>query len=472
MFPVGRKVFLAFALVLVFVSLVLIAGTINRGSKSAGGTSFTTGAILASEMNTDLDTLYTEINGNLDNDNINSSANIVVSKLAQTEAALDADIVDDYSASAAEQDNTTDPGTSNSGGTLPLNLQTELEHIRYKLHQLGIGTDSAEIAAGGETNTTSTWIDGPYRPGNLIYNGGFDVLDDLATDSEGNGWTRVLTPTTLEVVALTESEGQGDGNGLRIVDTGAGVSGVSQTLTQLKADTKYLLTGMVYDTTGVCRLVTAAADTNQLTLDSDDSASWQRLSGTFETDSTPTAVVISLLIVTTSDSCIFNDIGVFEINTNPVAHGGKVHCYDSITTATQDHYASGADTDSGVTCAVTPPGPGYMITVRGRMIVESDEDTDHLGIEADLRQACASTTTVDWNIIWTLKQDAASADDYKDIGVMDFFYVNEQPTPGQVCTYTMRGRPGSAVAWNRNEVDGDTVGTPTTWIDVVMEPVN
>jgi len=465
---VGRKVFLALTVALILAAPVLYAGTINRGAKDAGGTSFTTGSILASEMNTDLDTLYTEINGNLVNVNVNASAAIAVSKLAQTAAALDADIVDDYSANAAEQDNTADPGTSGAAGnTLPTNLENELKNLRWKLHELGIGTSSGAIASGAETNTTSTWIDGPYRPGNLIYNGGFDVLDDLGTAADGNGWTRVLTPTTLAVVALTESEGQGDGNGLQVVDTGAALSGVSQTLDGLKADTKYLLTGMVYDTTGTCRLVTTGADTNQLSLTSDDSAAWQRLSGTFETDSTPANVVLQLLAVAQSDDCTFNDIGVFEIGANPIAPGGKIHCYDSTTTASATLYQSAAWTDSGVTCAVTPPGPGYMITVRGSLNAENQAVASR-GMNGELREDCGSAATVDHKMG---SAAAATAAGVNDIVTLDFFYVNESPTAGAACTYTMRGHPDVDVDWGANDHDGNADGTPTTWVDVIMEPV-
>jgi len=465
---VVRKTLLALVAVLFLVSTALYAGTINRGAKTAGGTSFTTGAIIASEMNTDLDTIYTVINGNLDNANINAAAAVVVSKLDQTCCLLDADIVGDYSNNAAEQDNTVDPGTSGAAGnTLPTNLEKELENLRFKLHQLGIGTSSGAIASGAETNTTSTWIDGPYRPGNLIYNGGFDVLDDLTTSADGDGWTRVLTPTTLGASALTESEGQGDGNGLQVVDTGAALAGVQQTLDGLRADAKYLLTGMVYDTTGTCRLLTSGADTNELTLTSDDSSAWQRLSGTFETDSTPADVIIQLLAVAQSDDCIFNNIGVFEINTDPVAPGGKVHCYDSITTSTLNHYSGSADTDAGITCTVTPPGPGYMITVRGKLIAENETASSE-GFEGDLRQACAATTTVDLSIEGG---HTPTGNVLSDMAELEFFYVNDSPTAGQACTYTLRGRPDSANAWSRNDHDGDVNGTATTWIDVIMEPV-
>jgi len=58
-------------------------GTIARGTKSATGTvNFAAStAAKASEVNTDLNTIVTVINGNIDNDNVKSGAGIVASKL-------------------------------------------------------------------------------------------------------------------------------------------------------------------------------------------------------------------------------------------------------------------------------------------------------------------------------------------------------------------------------------------------------
>jgi len=59
-------------------------GTIARGVKSGTGTvNFGSGDLAkSSEVNTDLNTIVTVINGNIDNDNIKSNAGIVASKLS------------------------------------------------------------------------------------------------------------------------------------------------------------------------------------------------------------------------------------------------------------------------------------------------------------------------------------------------------------------------------------------------------
>lgn len=59
------------------------AGTITRPAKSFGGTSFINGVVpQASDFNGDTDTIYSEFNGNLDNNNIKSSAAISPTKIS------------------------------------------------------------------------------------------------------------------------------------------------------------------------------------------------------------------------------------------------------------------------------------------------------------------------------------------------------------------------------------------------------
>lgn len=58
------------------------AGSVSRPTKSFGGTSFINGVIpQASDFNGDVDTIYTDYNGNISNTNISASAAIAASKL-------------------------------------------------------------------------------------------------------------------------------------------------------------------------------------------------------------------------------------------------------------------------------------------------------------------------------------------------------------------------------------------------------
>lgn len=74
---------LVWSLVLgLLATAVCEAGSVSRPTKSFGGTSFINGVIpQASDFNGDLDTIYTDYNGNISNTNISASAAIAASKL-------------------------------------------------------------------------------------------------------------------------------------------------------------------------------------------------------------------------------------------------------------------------------------------------------------------------------------------------------------------------------------------------------
>jgi hypothetical protein len=434
------------------VALVLavpsFAADVQRCAKAGGGTAFVDGrTAVASEINCDLDAIVTQVN-DLDNDNIAAAAAILFSKMDQSPGLMDADIVGDYSTDDAEADNSSDPGTAESN-TLATNLEEEIKQLRYKIEQLTVGTSAGAVASSAGTDTDAHWIDGPYRLGNHVYNGSFEMVNTLAIGADGDGWTRVLTPTTLAQIALVETEDGGAGNGLQIIDTAAALAGVKQTLDGLKSNTKYLLIGRVQDDTGTCRMTTTGADTNELSLTSDDSGNWQILSGTFETvaDPTGTDIVISLLAVAQSDDCTFDEIGVYEINTDPVPLPSIV--IEQIC-AVGDHVLGDnppANFDgTAVAIAVTPPGPNYNIEVHGFAHVEfgaGNTYTAELAIDengTDQRTAYAKET------------NGAAETSAHPISV---HWVNRAPTPGTTYTYNLQLGDGGGVNSNYTNANGD-----------------
>lgn len=447
---------IALTLLLLLVASMSGAGTISRGIKSGTGTTAFGDAttILASEMNTDFDTIVNVINGNLTNANINgsaaiaysklaltdsilnadvnSSAAIAVSKLAQTAGQLDADIVDDYSTNAAEQATTSSPGTSDNP-TLATNLQEEIAQLRHKIEQLTIGTSTSVVASSGGTAALASWIDGPARGGNLVYNGGFDAWQQAdcapCAASEG-GWSLVLTPNLADT-SLTESEGFGTGKGMLVTGNGAALEGISQTLDGLKADTRYLAVASVRPTTGdSCRMLTTGADTNQLSVDSASDNAWEVIAGTFETDSTPTNVVLELLSVADGDICLFDNVGVFEINTNPVTQANVVSAYDYDATGGNLSPAIGAKAAvPNLSVTFTPPSPGWIVQVHA--IVSWGET--NAAIQANLicnldnGSDMAGTQTVD-----SLDFTGLDGMGQVVVGGLDL-----NPTPGTTKTYTV-----------------------------------
>ena len=149
-------------------------GTITRGTKAAGGTDFVDNTdALASEVNTDFNTVYAEFNGNIADVNVDASAGIDPTK------------IDDFSASASEAATATDPGISDSE-SLATDLSDELERIRYAIERLSLGVDAVRNNAGGAT--TTYWGDLPARGPNLIFNGQFHLFSS-GTSSAPDGWT-------------------------------------------------------------------------------------------------------------------------------------------------------------------------------------------------------------------------------------------------------------------------------------------
>ena len=68
--------------ILLLCAGVADAGTINRPTKTFGGSSFINGVTpQASDFNGDVDTIYGEFNGNIDNNNLKVGAAIDASKI-------------------------------------------------------------------------------------------------------------------------------------------------------------------------------------------------------------------------------------------------------------------------------------------------------------------------------------------------------------------------------------------------------
>lgn len=477
------------------------AGVINRCNKTGTGTTafgdLTT--IEASEFNCDFDALYTLVNAQLDNDNIasgaaialsklnltdailnahiNSAANILFSKMLQTPASgvdgsvngLDADIIDDYSQNDTEQAITTDPGTSDNS-TLATNLEEEIAQLRYKIEQLTIGASTTIVSAAAATGTNATWMDGPVRPWNMVKNGGFDVWT-AAANAAGDGWALELTPDTA-TTSKSAGDDYGEGKGILITGNGGATEGIKQTLDALKASTRYLARVAVKPTAGdSCRLVTTGADTNQLSVDTAADNAFEVIAGTFETDGTPTDVILKLVAVADGDICLFDDAAVMEINADPVPRGPKIHCYDSTNTAGEDFFNIAATLkDTALTCSVTPPGPNWMITVNAKLHAENG-GTGQDGFVANLYENCGSKIIVDQHGSYAAAEDPAGPDMYTDTTTASLFHINDSPTPGTTCTYTMEGTGVDGV-FHLNDFNDDTPGAydPITFISVTMEP--
>ncbi len=417
---------------------------ISRNTKSAGGTDFTPNTTaFADEVDADIDTIVTEVNGQLDDANIKASA------------AIDGSKIDDHSDNDATQVTTSDPGTSDSQNNATT-LEGELQTLRYAIERLALGID-ADRNDGAQKD--ANWLDIPYRPGNHIRNGSFEVYSGAA-NSAPDGWDLVGTPTT---VAQAETHADnGEGKAISIVSAGSAADGIQQTIAGLKPATRYLVVASVTVSTGSVSMVTDGFETT---------GEWQDSTVTQSTTATPVvlkSVVQTLATVTdtekiqflaqndaTADAWTIDHVGFYECNANPVPAGGSYIVRDSITTNTASHYTTASFVDSGVSAAVTVPGHGYQIRVSGR-------------IQAEGGTSNAQT------LVCKLLENGVEVDSAAHYGdevdnikfVIPLGYVLENPTPGTTYTYTMAGRAVSQ-AFTRNGAPLFDE-TPITWIEVCL----
>lgn len=405
-------------------------GTVTKSTKPGGGTDINSGqTAVVADVNTDMNTLFTLVNGNIDNDNVKAGAAIVASKVdfsSQTftnthidaSAAIDPEKLDDHSTDADEMAETRDPGETGSV-TLSTSLVHELQTLRYAIRRLATGV-AADITDG--TNQTR-WHDGPLRPGNHIANCWPGVSFGHDTSGVPDFWAKTGAPSTLETVALPVTEGEG--NGVRCVDGTAG-TGFQQTLDGLKASTQYLVVARVKPDVQVVSLQTtgadAASDYDDLDTDSaNGSGSFETLSGIIQTDSTPTDIVVRLVGSDATSDWDTAWVGVWEIGDDPVPFPAYVSAYDTSTT-TQNNMTSTVAI-SGLSAAVTVPGPGYVIRVSAIINLTSDSNGD---ARVRIRQNGTGVGTNTWFTTDT-------AENYSLAPV----YTNRSPTPGTTYTYTV-----------------------------------
>ncbi len=416
--------------------------TIVRGTKSVGGgTNFTTGTILASEVNTDFNTIVNDYNGNITDANVAAAA------------AIESTKVDGYSDTAAEMADEVSPGVT--GGTSAAStMKEELQRLRYKLKQIGTGTATARLDATAGVDLIS-WFDLPQIGPNLIRNGNF-AIKTTAAGSAPNGWTLVGTPGTCTTTTAGVTEGHSTMRAIRIASLGATLEGIQQTLVGLKASTKYVIgcRAKVNVAADIFRLVTTgavAATFDDLALDT-SSLTYVTKAGVIQTDTTPTDIVVQLLTVADGDSADITHVWVRECAEDRIPTSNSPWAYQEITTNTADFYASNVLTDSGLTVNVVPPGPGYVVEVKCKMTT------------------AASGSQM--NGVFVLKENGTEVDSAyiylndtgtRERGIVPFDYVKRDPTPGTTYTYTVEGA-GVGDSMDLNCIATAVAETPKTWI--------
>jgi len=394
--------------------------TVSRGTKAYGGTAYQSSkTLLASELEADFNPIISEINGNLEDVNVKTGANIDPSKIG------------DHSVSAAEMFTVASTGDSESA-SLATTLEGELERIRYAIERLSIGyasTGSHAVRKNATIATTASWAEPPVRAHNLATNGGFDVWDYTA--GLPLRWAQIGScAITQQATIVTE----GTGKMIRITASAAAVEGISQTFASLKSSTKYM---------AICRAKSGAATyearmevTGAITSGGyqgiattncqTTAAAFTTLSCVFQTDATPTNIVVRLVINADAgaDFVDFDNFALYELNDYPIANGGNVVVRSASAAALT--YTAAAEIDTTLKAEVTVPGPGYQILVTASLPFLNGA-VGSTTMEARLKE----NGSVVQMLPQTVPVSAANS--------VSIEYAVQNPTPGTTYTYTLFG---------------------------------
>ena len=250
-------------------------------------------------------------------------------------------------------------------------------------HESG-GTD--EIDATGLTGVPDLGAEGFS---NIASNGNFEHWS-VGTTQPPSFFNWVLTPT----VARDTSPKYG-AYCAKVTGAGAANEGISHTLTAalLKPSTTYHISVWAKATAGDTAKLDITGESGTFTALTTTSESWTQLTGTFDTDSTPTPIVIQLLAAADTDIVWFDGLQVTEGSTLKVYQAGqdRYNVYSlSLGIAPSDDLLSSADT------ARLTSNAAYTLLKE----IEIDKIGGDLRIKFDLRADQPSTAPGAYGQIW------------------------------------------------------------------------
>lgn len=322
---------------------------------------------------------------------------------------------------------------------------------------------------------TARDIAGPGLAFNQVYNGSFEVTDgtgSTASTTAPAGWSNLDTATIAYVdpTAVTE----GEGVALRTTAAGGALEGVRQTLANLKASTAYVFRARVRATSGDTCTMGVTDGTTTVSDVSTTTGAFETLEVSLTTTAVPANVTLDLTSTADTDVCDWDHVTVFE-RLPVVAQPGVQVCHDTDSSTTADAYTTiNTWVDALVSCAVTVPGPGFVVEVHGQLVADH-EVGGTTSLAARLRENGTTTRAVG---VAAATADSDASGDFRDIAVVPVYYIVANPTPGDTLTFTLEAMPsqdGSGVSWDRNfgtdganDFDSET-GLVTT-LDVKMYP--
>lgn len=198
---------------------------------------YTSGATISStQVNANEDAIINTLNA-LDEDNLDPATQIPNSMLEEIQPG----IVDAHATDAAEYLTAITPGTTASP-SLPDKLTDELERLRYRL-LANNNLVSTVYMDSSATQQDAGWVEPPIVGPQLFTNNGFETKTSAVAADAPNGWTLEGTPTSLVITApgLAVPSAGVNKKALRVTFRTTANEGFKQTLSGLKASTKYLI---------------------------------------------------------------------------------------------------------------------------------------------------------------------------------------------------------------------------------------
>ena len=470
-----RVVALSLASVL-FLGLpgLLLAGTVTRGTKAGGGTDFQDGqTIEASEVNTDFNTLYNLVNGNIDGDNVSG---IPWSDITGTKNPED---IDDTSNSATERDATLAPGTADpfrDNGTLATDLEDEVQQLRHQMLRSTIGL-SPKFYDGSSAGEAS-WIESGALGPNMIRSGMFEVYTgDPNTPDPPDGWSKVGSPATIQLTVSGDFEG--DGQEINVVSAGNAADGIEQTVGGIKQNGLYLIVARVKANTGKCHLRTNAGATSGSFQDLGEDHAVTTTTGSYETlagivqgdaTTTPSDIDVELLSDTdaTADSCNWRSVRMHEIGEDLLTTFPVFPVFATSTDTSQNYVdtswtkAQNTAGNADLQAAVTIPSSNYVIIVYGwlSMALTTGSAVDVVAARLD-----ENGSSIDSSIAYNASAEGASSS-----LTIPVFYMNTSPSSDTTYTYKIEAKTENSGNHGANPTTV-TGAQSTTGIAVLAIPV-
>ena len=245
--------------------------------------------------------------------------------------------------------------------------------------------------------TGSSHITGvPPGAVNLIYNGGFDIVNLLSATVQGDGWTEVSSVASITVVDVAGTNH--DGQALTVVANSAGTTdGISQDLVGLKTSTTYYIQADVRDSISTCTLRTINATTDA-SIASNDGGTWQTLRDTFVTTAASPSATITVQLMGTNNTsdCDWDNVQVYESGNDTIADS-QITVFedtDSSTNSAMNAASSFTIQPDIAAQSVVPSRPGQIILVMAKACWASDTgDTTQLRFR--IQETSPGTVTVD-----------------------------------------------------------------------------